>query len=41
MNEPIETVIVRGQEKFDLHDIVNPIEIEIYDDRILNTLKKA
>ena len=40
MNEPIETVIVRGQEKFDLHDIVNPIEIEINDDRILNTLKK-
>ena len=41
MNEPIETVIVRGQEKFDLHDIVNPIEIEINDDRILNTLKKT
>ena len=25
MNEPIETVIVRGQQKFDLHDILNPI----------------
>ena len=40
MNEPIEIVIVRGQQKFDLHDILNPIEIEINDDRILNTLKK-
>ena len=34
MNEPIETVIVRGQQKFDLHDILNPIEIEINHDRI-------
>ena len=40
MNEPIETVIVRDQTKFDLHDILNPIEIEINDDRILNTLKR-
>ena len=29
-----------GQQKFDLHNILNPIEIEINDDRILNTLKK-
>ena len=40
MNEPMEIVIVRGQQKFDLHDILNPIEIEINDGRILNTLKK-
>ena len=40
MNEPIETVIVRGQRKFDLHDTLNPIEIEINDDRILNRLEK-
>ena len=39
MYEPIETVIVKGQQKFDLHDILNPIEIEINDDRILNILK--
>ena len=39
MNEPIGKVIVRGQQKFDLHDILNPIEIEINDDRILNILK--
>ena len=40
MNEPIETVIVRDQQKFNLHDILNPIEIEINDGRILNILKK-
>ena len=39
MNEPIGKVIVRGQQKFDLHDILNPIEIEINDDKILNILK--
>ena len=39
MHEPIETVIVRGQQKLDLNDILNPIEIEVKDDRILNTLK--
>ena len=40
MTEPIESVIVRGQQKFNLHDILNPVEIEINDDRILNILKK-
>ena len=39
MNELIETVIVRGQQKFDLHDILTPIEIKINNDRILNILK--
>ena len=39
MNEPIETVIVRGQQKFDLHDILNPIETEINNDRIISILK--
>ena len=34
MNEPIETVIVRGQQKFDLHDILNPMKIKINNDRI-------
>ena len=41
MHEPIETVIVRGQQKLDLNDILNPIEIEVKDDRILNTLKNV
>ena len=40
MNEPIETVIVRWQQKFDLHDILNPVELEINDDRILNRILK-
>ena len=36
----METAIIRGQEKFDLHDLLNPIEIEINNNRILNTIKK-
>ena len=40
MNEPIQTVIIRNQQKFDPHDILNPIEIEINDGRILNILKR-
>ena len=36
MSEPIETVIIRGQQKFDLHDVLNPVQIEINDDQILN-----
>ena len=39
MNEPIEIAIIRGQQKFDLHDLLNPVQIEINDDRILNILK--
>ena len=34
MAEPIETVIIQGQQKFDIEN--NPVEIEINDDRILN-----
>ena len=40
MNEPIETVIIRVQQKFDLYEVLNPVQIEINDDRILNNLKK-
>ena len=40
MAEPIESVIIRGQQKFELNDILNPVEIEVNDDRILNILKK-
>ena len=40
MNEPVETVIIRGQQKSDLQDVLNPVQIEINDDRILNILKK-
>ena len=40
MSEPIETVIIRGQQKFDLYDVLNPVQIEIKDGRILNMVKK-
>ena len=40
INEPIETLIIRGQQKFDLHGMLNLIQIEINDDRILNIPKK-
>ena len=40
MSEPIKSVIIRGQQKFDLHDVLNPVQIEINDDRIWNILKK-
>ena len=40
MSEPIETAVIRGQQKFDLHNVLNPVQIEINDDRILNISKK-
>ena len=40
MTKPIESVIVRGQQRFDFHDILNSVEIEINDGRILSILKK-
>ena len=40
MREPIETIIVRGQQNFDVDGGLNPIEIEIKDDRIINLLKR-
>ena len=38
--EPVETVIMRGQQDFELHHQLNPIEIKIDDDQIINMLKK-
>ena len=40
MAQPIETIVIRAQQKFDIADGLNPTEIEIEDDRILNILKK-
>ena len=40
MQEPIQTIIVRAQQNFDVVGRLNPIQIEIEDDRILNALKK-
>ena len=39
MSEPIETIILRAQQNFDVDGGLNPIQIEIEDDRIINTLK--
>ena len=41
MNESTETVIARDQQKFDLCDVLIPVQIEIKNDRILNVLKKT
>ena len=40
MQEPIETVIVRAKQNFDVVGGLNPVQIELEDDRILNALKK-
>ena len=40
MSEPIETIIIRAQQDFDIAGGLNPIHIEISDNRILNILKK-
>ena len=40
MSEPIETVIIRVQQNFDVAGGLNPIEIEIKDDTVFNIIKK-
>ena len=40
MSEPIETIIIRAQQNFDVDGGLNPIQIEIKDDKITNLLKK-
>ena len=40
MQEPIETIIVRAQQNFDINGGLNLIEIEIKGNRITNLLKK-
>ena len=40
MQEPIETIIVRAQQNFDINGGLIPIEIKIKDDRKTNLLKK-
>ena len=39
MQEPIETVIIRAQQNFEIVGGLNPIQIEIEDDQVLNMLK--
>ena len=40
MTEPLETVIIRAQQNFEVVGGLNPIEITISGDRIINILKK-
>ena len=40
MEEPIETILVKAEQNFDVVGGLNPKQIEIEDDRILNALKK-
>ena len=40
MSEPIETVIIRTQQDFDVDGGLNPIQVEIKDNNIINLLKK-
>ena len=40
MAEPIKKIIIRAQQDFDIISGLNPIQIEIEDDRVINTLQK-
>ena len=40
MSEPVETIIIRAQQDFDVDGGLNPIQIEIKYDNITNLLKK-
>ena len=40
MAEPVETIVIRAQQNFDIAGGLNPVQIEIEDDRVLNLLKK-
>ena len=40
MAQPIETIVVCAQQNFEIAGGLNPIKIEIEDDRVINILKK-
>ena len=40
MQEPIETIIICAQENFEIVGGLNPVQIKIEDDRVLNILNK-
>ena len=40
MVEPVETIIIRVQQNFDIAGRLHPVQIEIEDDRVLNLIKK-
>ena len=35
MTEPIETEIIRGQQNFNMHNVLNPVQVEITDNKTL------
>lgn len=39
--EIVDSVMIRGQQSFEKYDQLNPIEIEIEHDRVINSLKKT
>ena len=41
MKEPTKTIITRGKQDFELYDQLNPIEIKIYDEQVVNLLKNT
>ena len=40
MQDPTETIIIHVQQNFEIAGGLNPVKIEIEDDRVINTLKK-
>ena len=40
MQEPIEMIIIQAQQNFEIAGGLNPVQLEIEDDRVLNILKK-
>ena len=38
--EPIDTIIIRAQQDFDIDGGFNPVKIQIRDETVLNQLKK-
>ena len=41
MQEPTEPIIIHGQQNFEIAGGLNPVQIEIEDDRVINALKKT
>ena len=38
--DPLETLIIRAQQSFELHNQLNPVQITINNDRVLNIFKR-
>ena len=41
MKEPTKTIITRGKQDFELYDQLNPIEIKIDNEQVINLLKNT